>query len=476
MATTQSRVQFNLSAKDQTAAAFASVRRGLDSLNRSANQLKGLFAGALGGATIAKGIRELIAISAETEPVKSAFDRLSAAMRGFAQEIGGNGVNSALVYFSDRIGALIYGTDGLSKSIGALLGGGIRLLAGVFEGVGRAIAFAYDNLGLLGQYLTLFGIAVFAQKVVAAGAAFIYFAKSIRATGIIMASLNAVSRIGLLTFLALAMGVAYATDSVDKLKAGIETLWTKAQEIMPQLGAAAATALEGLGFDLSSISDDLANTSRYIEIMDQRSKAASTGVEKLAKTTSDATSKISSLTPTVKSAGDTMKNTMEGIGESLSQSLGDTIEGVVGGTMKLKEAWRSMAASIVKDLQNIASAMIRSGITSLITSALGGGGGGGLGSMNFGGPRASGGPVMAGRSYVVGEHRPELFTPTSNGYITPKVGGGGGLNFQPVYNIDARGSSAESVQQLQAQLNARDAQLRRELPGLIRMARQGGKI
>ena len=41
--------------------------------------------------------------------------------------------------------------------------------------------------------------------------------------------------------------------------------------------------------------------------------------------------------------------------------------------------------------------------------------------------RASGGPVMAGQSYIVGESRPELFTPTQSGYITPYVPGGGGV-------------------------------------------------
>ena len=35
--------------------------------------------------------------------------------------------------------------------------------------------------------------------------------------------------------------------------------------------------------------------------------------------------------------------------------------------------------------------------------------------------RATGGPVMAGQSYVVGEHRAEVFTPDRNGYIFPSV-------------------------------------------------------
>lgn len=41
------------------------------------------------------------------------------------------------------------------------------------------------------------------------------------------------------------------------------------------------------------------------------------------------------------------------------------------------------------------------------------------------GHRAFGGSVYAGRPYIVGEHRPELFVPNQNGWIHPSVSGGG---------------------------------------------------
>lgn len=37
----------------------------------------------------------------------------------------------------------------------------------------------------------------------------------------------------------------------------------------------------------------------------------------------------------------------------------------------------------------------------------------------FGGARAMGGDVQVGRSYLVGENSPELFTPGATGFITP---------------------------------------------------------
>jgi len=39
--------------------------------------------------------------------------------------------------------------------------------------------------------------------------------------------------------------------------------------------------------------------------------------------------------------------------------------------------------------------------------------------LGFGGARASGGPVGVGRTYLVGEKGPELFTPGVSGNIVP---------------------------------------------------------
>jgi lambda family phage tail tape measure protein len=68
----------------------------------------------------------------------------------------------------------------------------------------------------------------------------------------------------------------------------------------------------------------------------------------------------------------------------------------------------------------------------------------GIGSI-FGGARANGGPVMGGKSYLVGERGPELFSPGASGMISPN-GSFGGTNV--TYNINA--VDASSFQQLVA--------------------------
>lgn len=110
-------------------------------------------------------------------------------------------------------------------------------------------------------------------------------------------------------------------------------------------------------------------------------------------------------------------------------------------TLTAAEDGRAVASSIVSVLRsdNVWEEAGRrfkdaawDGVEDFLARAFGamssGGGGGGGGNWLSGlagllglGRRASGGPVVAGRSYVVGEHRPEIFTPGVNGNILPSV-------------------------------------------------------
>lgn len=62
----------------------------------------------------------------------------------------------------------------------------------------------------------------------------------------------------------------------------------------------------------------------------------------------------------------------------------------------------------------------------------------------IGGHRANGGPVTAGRSYIVGERRAELFTPSVNGFVSPSLAGAGAggapfiFNYSPMMSLATR--------------------------------------
>ena len=102
------------------------------------------------------------------------------------------------------------------------------------------------------------------------------------------------------------------------------------------------------------------------------------------------------------------------------QGLEDALTGVFMGTMTVKDAFKSMASSIISDLIRI---YIQRTITGPIADAL-------FGPLQTASvsARAMGGPVSVNRPYMVGEKGPELFVPNSSGSIVAnnKLAGGGG--------------------------------------------------
>ncbi len=79
--------------------------------------------------------------------------------------------------------------------------------------------------------------------------------------------------------------------------------------------------------------------------------------------------------------------------------------------------------------------------------------------------RADGGPVTAGRGYIVGERQPELFVPKSNGYIFPDVprGGGsspaGGMGARPFVYGGSNAFEAMLIEQIRTAVAARGGTL-----------------
>lgn len=77
----------------------------------------------------------------------------------------------------------------------------------------------------------------------------------------------------------------------------------------------------------------------------------------------------------------------------------------------------ALVNSILADLTRL---LVRQAISGIFSS-FGGGGGGAFGSIfsSLSGAKADGGPVSAGKAYLVGERGPEIFNPSANGNIIP---------------------------------------------------------
>ena len=113
-----------------------------------------------------------------------------------------------------------------------------------------------------------------------------------------------------------------------------------------------------------------------------------------------------------------------GIASTIETGLVDAIEGAINGTKTLGDVARSVFSEIQRSL-------IRFGVNAFLSGLPGIGG-------FF---RANGGPVSAGKSYMVGERGPEMFVPNTGGRIVPNSDMGGSTNV--VVNVDASGSSVE---------------------------------
>ena len=173
---------------------------------------------------------------------------------------------------------------------------------------------------------------------------------------------------------------------------------------------------------------------------------------------------------------------VDALGKSIGNSFSESFKGIVSGSMTAQQALRNLFQRTADHFLDMAAQMlaaqIRSGIFGIFKSFMGLGplgnplsratntsvaatgipsgdlllpGSFGISTIDRSTPnvrgsgmfgrRASGGPVMGGGSYLVGERGPEMFTPGVSGMVTPNHALGGSTNI--VVNVDASGSNVE---------------------------------
>ena len=167
------------------------------------------------------------------------------------------------------------------------------------------------------------------------------------------------------------------------------------------------------------------------------------------------------------------KDLADGIANTVGQGMTSAFDALISGSENFGASLRNIASGVLKDIamQLLRIYVINQAINAISsffgpkTSAGAGFGGfnpasfsmgslsGGLtGAGNFSSafvPKALGGPVSAGSSYMVGERGPELFTPKHGGSIVPN-NALGGSSTNVVVNVDASGNSNVQGDQAQA--------------------------
>jgi hypothetical protein len=106
----------------------------------------------------------------------------------------------------------------------------------------------------------------------------------------------------------------------------------------------------------------------------------------------------------------------------------------------------NMLDNIYNKIKRVASSVgggVVSGVSSFIDNVKGGAGI----VADFVTGKASGGSVSGGSSYIVGENGPEMFSPSSSGYITPnsKLAGAGGITINITGNTLLDGNAGQQL-------------------------------
>jgi hypothetical protein len=164
--------------------------------------------------------------------------------------------------------------------------------------------------------------------------------------------------------------------------------------------------------------------------------------------------------------------TQEKIANTIENSMENAFMSMVDGTKSAKDAFKSMAADIIKELYRVL--VVQQMVGSFKT-----GGGGILGSLApiFG--RASGGTVMSNTPYLVGEKGPEVIVPQNRGHVmnadlTAKAMGNGGGAVTVVQNFNFSANGDDSVKRIIAQAAPQIAQMTKK--SIIDDRRRGGQM
>jgi len=179
---------------------------------------------------------------------------------------------------------------------------------------------------------------------------------------------------------------------------------------------------------LQNIEDSVANT--FFDINEKVSEDVNALIENIGAGIPDLSDKFDGMTEFARTAAQNIQNIF-------ANFLFDPFEGGL----------RGMLSSFVNMLRQMVAQLIAQQILLSFFGMFTGGTGmfanfAKAAVSSLSGTRAMCGPVSSGKSYLVGERGPEIFVPNASGNIVPnnKMGG---ITLAPVYNIDARGATAD---------------------------------
>ena len=350
--------------------------------------------------------------------------------------------------------------DGLAKNIQRVgtyvtvlvTGLGVRYVAAA--GLARLATLSFaGSLAFLRSALIRTGIGAL---IVGAGELVYQFSKLVVASGGFGNALDVLKDIGVEVFDRLRRGGALLGEALSFVALGVEGEFQRSfagiamsfadltKDIAAGINALLGTNLSGFGDGfaenlassadnkiavardgISSIGQSIIGLAGPLKSLDEL-QDGSEAADRFA----DALDNVASSAGGAGSAVDGAKAKVKGLKDTandMRDTFKDAFKGIITGAQNLGEVVRNILNKITDKLLDSAFDTLWGGASS------GGGilgGIGGLAKSIFGGFRANGGSVSAGKGYIVGERGPEWFQPGSSGTIVPNgaMGGAQGLN------------------------------------------------
>lgn len=445
--------KFNITANNKTQQAFNQVNRSLDKTSKSMAFMKKSFVGLLGTAAIANFSRQTLQTADDLAKVSSSIGVGAEFLQRFqfaAEQSGvsAEGFDKSMRFFSKTMGEATMGlglgldaiqqlgvslqdTEGNTKSIDDLFIEMMHTLDGVTNATEKA-GLATKLFGRAGipmvnmirdGHQAMLDLAAVAPGVLTDedtkraeefNDAMNVLARTVRGPvqSAIISLVNLPSKIKeTLTDVLFdndAFNPQQAEQFFGKLNAGV----TKTNEELKIVDKRVIAFAERINESLKTPTEKIADFKEELE------EAVKAGIFDKSKVEAAVAVFRESVTKGAEDTIDVVKDFKDTIEGTLETAFEDFFDHTSDGFMDLKGLFRQVINEMIKEA-------LRLQVIAPLISALTGKGGPfeKLGDLF----RADGGPVRAGRSYIVGERGPELFTPSASGHIVPndQLSGGG---------------------------------------------------
>lgn len=440
---TTARLGIDIVGFNRTQHAFTQVQHSLHAFQKTLSFIAGAGIGLAGGHVLKELVLSFVDINKHVKPVEESFTKIDRAWQAFALRVGSSGLNKALIDFNMTVSQLIVGFHGLANEIGSSMGSALETARIGLEYAGRAAKFLNDNLGDMSTLGARAGEAMGTRG----------FADSLKQffgiKNVADDAVNGMKSLGLNTD-ALTMDFNKFNKEIDQLPKTFKEIEDATKAGEPSLKAYQKGMVDlkqyvvGLGDQAANLGKTDGALARLTQSQAIYNKMQDQGVT-LIKGQKEAIEQWLDKIPAAVNALAQQKSALQNaidIGDAFKSSFSSAFASIVDGTASVVDAFKSMASNLLSTLTNL---IANKAFAMLIEGGAGAGGTGGLVGMlfgAFGGAKAAGGPVSAGKTYLVGEHGPEMFAPGRSGSIIPNRAMGG----SNVQIIDMRHGGAPALE------------------------------